>query len=95
MSKRSIFNFLVAWTGLTLFSLSTFAITVADVPRMTKEELRSRLSDGNTVVIDVRTSYDWDNSDSKIFGAIRENPQDVLSWAKKYPKEKILVLYCS
>jgi rhodanese-related sulfurtransferase len=45
--------------------------------------------------IDVRSTYDWDNSKEKIPGAIREEPMQFESWMTKYSKEKTLVLYCA
>jgi hypothetical protein len=80
---------------ILLNTLLTSAVASADALRMSKEELTGRLGDNNIVIIDVRTGYDWEKSDSKIKGAVREDPQDVASWAKKYPKEKTIVLYCS
>lgn len=74
--------------------LATFA-RAADVPRMTKDELKSMLGNPDLIIIDVRTQSDWKNSDSKIQGAIREDPDSVKSWAGKYPKDKTLVLYCA
>ncbi len=76
-------------------SLLVFAVASADAPRMSKEELKSRLGDKDIVVIDVRTGYDWEKSDSKIRGAVREDPEVTGSWAKKYTKEKTIVLYCA
>jgi hypothetical protein len=81
-------------TGFFLVVLMS-SIALADAPRMSIEELRSRLGDNDIVVIDVRTGRDWERSDSKIRGAVREDPRDVTSWARKYPREKTLVLYCA
>jgi len=93
MNKKTIFSFL---TILMLFnSLLSFAVASADAPRMSKEELRSRLSDIDLVIIDVRTAHDWGKSNSKIRGAVREDPESVASWAKNYSKKKTIVLYCA
>jgi rhodanese-related sulfurtransferase len=64
-----------------------------DIPRITKEQLRSLLSSQDVVVIDVRTQKQWSYSDRKILGAVYENPNDVLSWADKYPRDKTIILY--
>jgi rhodanese-related sulfurtransferase len=70
--------------------------TESNVPRITKEELRSMLGNPDVVILDVRASGDWKKSESKIKGALREDPStDVKSWANKYPKEKTLVFYCA
>jgi len=62
---------------------------------MTKEELRALLDDPTVVILDVRASRDWNRSQRKIKGAIRENPRLFESWADKYAKDKTLVLYCA
>ena len=68
--------------------------TESNVPRMTKEELRSMLGNPDVVILDVRASGDWNKSESKIKGAVREDSAiDVNSWANRYPKEKTLVFY--
>jgi rhodanese-related sulfurtransferase len=67
----------------------------ADAPRITKEELKAMLDSPNLILIDVRTQRDWKESDLKIKGAIREDPEAVESWVNKYPKDKTLVFYCA
>ena len=79
---------------LTFGVFTTFAIS-ADVPRMTKEELKGLLSDPGLIIVDVRLGRDWTGSDLKIKGAVREDPQNIESWANKYSKDKTLVLYCA
>ncbi len=70
-------------------------VLYAEAPRMTKEELKAMLANPDLVVIDVRYGKDWTDSDLKIKGAIREDPNNIKSWANKYPKNKTLVLYCA
>jgi rhodanese-related sulfurtransferase len=88
-------------TGLAMaFSIAAVVMFLgtalgADVPRITKEELKSKLGDRDVVILDVRRSGDWKASPSKIQSAVREDPADVDSWAAKYPKEKTMVLYCA
>jgi len=67
----------------------------ADVPRMSKEELKAQLGNPDIIIMDVRTEGDWKSSQYKISGAVRENPSTVESWMAKYPKDKTLVLYCA
>jgi len=74
--------------------LATFAKS-ADVPRMTKDELKAMLGNPDLVILDVRAKKDWKESDAKIQGAIREDPDSVKSWAGKYTKDKTFVLYCA
>jgi rhodanese-related sulfurtransferase len=76
-------------------SLLSSAATAAEVPRITKEELRARLGDPNLAILDVRRANDWSTSDAKILGAVRADPGDVAAWADTVPKEKTLVLYCA
>jgi len=64
-----------------------------DAPRMTKEELRTLLGNPDLMIIDVRYGSSWTGSDSKIKGAVREDPEDLKSWVDKYPKDKTIVLY--
>jgi predicted sulfurtransferase len=92
MNRKTYFVFVAL---IFLSALLAAAVEAADAPRMSKEELRSRLGDKNTVVIDVRIGRDWSASDFKIRGAVREDPQDVATWAEKYPKKKTIVLYCA
>ena len=66
-----------------------------DVPRMTKQALSAAMGMPDVIIIDVRTGMDWTDSDSKIKGAAREDPEAIESWANKYPKGKTLVLYCA
>jgi rhodanese-related sulfurtransferase len=65
------------------------------VPKVTVEELRALQGQPEVVVLDVRIKDEWEKSDSKIRGAIRENPEErVKDWAEKYPRNKTLVFYC-
>jgi hypothetical protein len=67
-----------------------------EVPRITKEELKSSLGNSEVIIIDVRATGDWDKSKTKIQGAMRENPdKNAKSWAEKYSKDKTIVLYCA
>lgn len=79
---------------ITLLACSALPLS-AQVPRMGKEELKAMLGKPDLIVFDVRTGSDWSGSDLKIKGAVREDPEDVGSWAKKYSKDKTLVLYCA
>jgi predicted sulfurtransferase len=79
---------LVSWGFLS-------ASQAEDVKRITKEELKSVLSDPSVVVVDVRKEGDWEASELKIKGAVREDPAQVASWMNKYGKDKTLVFYCA
>jgi rhodanese-related sulfurtransferase len=90
MKRRSI-----VLTAVILLAIGIFTTCKGDVPRMTKDELKAMLGNPDLVIIDVRLERDWNKSDSKIKGAVREEPVHIESWANKYPKDKILVLYCN
>ena len=79
------------WAG----SAFVTACASDNAPKMTKEDLKGRLGDPEVVVVDVRAGGSWDNSATKIKGAVREDPTAVQSWVEKYPKDKTLVFYCS
>ena len=65
-----------------------------DVLRMTVEQLKAKLGNPDLVIIDVRTAHDWEDSNAKIKGAIREDAHKLGTWINKYPKDKTIVLYC-
>lgn len=92
MTKR----FLMAATLIfSLVGIITTSAISADAPRITKEKLKAMMGSPDLILIDVRAGDDWKESDLKITGAIREDPQTLESWVKKYPKDKTLVLYCA
>jgi hypothetical protein len=62
---------------------------------MTKEELRGLLGSPDITIVDVRSINGWNRSDSKLPGAVREDPTDPVSWASQYKKDQSLVLYCA
>ncbi len=64
-----------------------------EASRVTPEQLKAMLGDPNVIIIDVRLGPDWNDSDAKIKGAVRENPIQADSWMSKYPKDKTLVFY--
>ena len=80
---------------LVLGALSAIAMAQTAVGRMSKEDLKARLSDPKMVVVDVRTSRDWSASEQKIKGAVRIDVRDVLSVVETYDKAKTLVFYCA
>lgn len=86
---------IILGVGLAVMSLFTHLGLAKDVPRITREELKAMLGDPNVVILDVRASRDWNRTDRRIKGAVRENPRLFESWADKYAKDKTLVLYCA
>lgn len=71
-------------------------VTAADeVPLITKDQLKPGLGSPQVTIIDVRTGKDWKASEKKIKGAVREDPDKVEVWAKKYKQYQDIVLYCA
>jgi hypothetical protein len=86
---------LVVTLCLTVVGISALKALAQEAPRITKEELKETLGNPDVITIDVRLGRDWEDSELRIKGALREDPGNVNSWISKYPKEKTLVLYCS
>jgi len=96
MSVRRIVLTLLLGVSVALFGLGAqLAKATSPVDKMTKEELKPALDDPNVVIVDVRLGKDWKASESKIKGAIRVDPAQVLSLVDQYPKDKTLVFYCA
>jgi rhodanese-related sulfurtransferase len=66
-----------------------------EVPLITKDELKPGLGSPHVTIIDVRKGKDWNASEKKIKGAVREDPDKVEVWAKKYQQYQYIVLYCA
>ena len=88
--KHKFFLFLII---AVIGFLPLYAMASDDVPRVTKDELKEMMQQG-VILIDVRISKDWQDSEYKIKGAVREEPDQFESWVNKYPKDKTIVLYC-
>ena len=86
----------VALTVVLLLSASCGLkiLPVGEAPRITSQKLRTLLDDPGVVIVDLRHDLHWEESAEKIPGAVRGTPKDV-SWAKKFPKDTFLVLYCA
>ncbi|MEW6375808.1 MAG: rhodanese-related (seleno)protein [Thermodesulfobacteriota bacterium] len=79
---------------LTIGLFATFVLS-ADVPMITKEELKAMLGNPDLVIFDVRLSSDYFSSDLKIKGAVRPLGECIAPAAFQYPKGKTFVFYCS
>jgi hypothetical protein len=62
-------------------------------PLLEKETIKSWLSDCEIIILDVRAPKDWNVSDKKIRGAVRQDPDETKTWAANLPKNKKIVLY--
>ena len=63
------------------------------VPRMSKEELKAKLADPSTFILDVRLPGHFAGSSAKIKGALRVNAKDVSKWSRLFPRSSTFVLY--
>ncbi|CAB1079009.1 hypothetical protein JY97_10440 [Alkalispirochaeta odontotermitis] len=80
--------------GLALVGLSTISVFAAEkVPRISKEKLNELLGHPDVIILDVRLSKNWQDSESKIKGALRRRPKLFDSWANEFPRNKMLFLY--
>ena len=83
----------------TIFLVSVQCFSMGkgiDVPRISKDQLKSMLGRPDVVLLDVRIADEWKNAKEKIKGAVRIDPdQTPDSLVHKYSKDKTLVFYCS
>lgn len=85
---------LVIAVGLALVFPWSYAFA-QEAPRINPDTLKSWLADPQVIILDVRQPGDWQNSDKKIKGAVRQDPHEVQTWAASLPKDKKIVLYCA
>ena len=85
-------------TSLFLSILAHLSLGGCSFPTLQKIsvfDLNTHLSDPDIAIIDVRDKRDWQQSELKIMGAVRENPNRVASWAGHYSTDKKIVVYCA
>ena len=75
-----------------LILVITWSCAGKDLPLVDQETLKSWLSDPQVLILDVRAAKDWNVSDKKIKGAVRQDPNEVKTWAANLPKDKKIVL---
>lgn len=95
--NRGLASKLILASILAVFlaGLGAHVAAAQTVPLITKEELKPGIGSPNVVIIDVRTGKDWNASEKKIKGAVREDPDKVEVWAKKYKPSQDIVVYCA
>jgi len=91
--RRELTAVLAVTFSLVLVVISSWMAMAEEVPRITKEEVKGMLDSPDVIIIDVRLGGNWNRSQLKIKGAVREDPSDVTSWRDKYSKDKTLVFY--
>ena len=89
ISKTLLPALVFAFIGVTLIS----SVSAEAVPRIGKEVLKKMLGGPDVIILDVRNSKNWQESEFKIKGAIRKRPKLFTNWAKEFPSNKVLVLY--
>ena len=85
----------VLWTIVLALVLAAGGSIAADVPRMSVDELNSRLGEPGLAVIDTRSAGDWGSSSEQVKGAVRRNPSAVAAWAEEYERGQTIVAYCA
>jgi uncharacterized protein YneF (UPF0154 family) len=68
-------------------------LSFPEVPRITKEQFKEMLGKPDVLIFDCRPAEQWKYSDQIIPGAIHEDPLSVQYWARKYDKNKKIVIY--
>ena len=97
--KRVVLVMVASLLGLALAGMPLNArsakkdIPYPEIPRMTGEEARELLGKPGVILLDCRPVEQWKDSDSKLPGAVHEDPTAVKSWAHKYPKDSTLIIY--
>jgi len=95
--KKKLLAFLTL-IFLVIGLFTTFAIS-ADVPRMTKDELKAMLGNPDLLILDIRPGRDYMFSDSKIKGADRPYGMTMghitPSQFPSKDKDKTIVFYCA
>jgi predicted sulfurtransferase len=93
MRKRYRWIILVA--VLVLAGLCETTLATEQTATLITKENKSMLGDPNVIIVDLRKSKDYNDSDLKIKGAVRESILKIKDWAPKYAKTKTMVLYCT
>jgi rhodanese-related sulfurtransferase len=88
-------NWLILLVMVGLLAPSGTALAATQVPYISVDTLKTLLGFKDVMIIDVRAPQDWDKSDSKIKGAVRQDPKQVKAWASKLDKDAEIVLYCA
>jgi len=93
MDRKYLILFMLL-AGVLLF-VTGMARADEAVPRITKEELKSKLGSSALAIIDVRGAKAAGVKERMIAGAVREDPAWPEKWAGKYTKDRTLVIYCA
>lgn len=73
--------------------LPSIAALAGDAPRIDPAELKEMLGKPGVAIVDVRAEAA--TAATRIPGSVIEDSAAYAEWAKKYPADKTIVLYCS
>jgi rhodanese-related sulfurtransferase len=93
MQKTKLWAMVMVVSLMVAFSWA--CSSAAESPRIDKETVKGWLANPQVIIVDVRAGGDWQDSTTKIKGAVRQDPKAVQTWAASLPKEKKIVLYCA
>jgi hypothetical protein len=93
-SRLKFGKIIAAFSFLLALALVSVALA-GEVKLITKDELKASLGSPGLVIIDVRIPKNWNESDQKIKGAVREEPGQLDELVKKYNKTNDIVFYCA
>ncbi len=79
--------------GNTALPLSTGSLPNPDVSRISLEETRTKLEQGQAILIDVRSSESFEKSHAQ--GAISIPEEEVGGRLDELPHDKEIILYCT
>ena len=81
---------------MILFGWLVSAPVLAEpVSMMSTAELKDRLGDSDTLILDVRFGNDWTGAQEKIPGALRADPRKYQEWVGIFPRNNTIVVYCA
>jgi hypothetical protein len=69
------------------------AVPFPEISRLSKEQAKAMLGKPDVVLLDCRPEEQWRFSDTKLPGAVHEDPMNVEAWAGKYSKDKTMIIY--
>jgi len=95
IKSSSFSGWVVFIAGIVFFCGVSSALSDDIVPRMDIDELKALIGNPDVVILDARTSSDWNKSENKIKGAHHLDKSNAESVETMYSKEKTIVVYCS
>ncbi len=66
-----------------------------DAPRISPEQARAMLQDGEAIILDVVATNAWPSMTHVIKGSIRIPPDEIGRRYKELPRDKTVIAYCT